>query len=168
MTIVEKLLFEALSIDRANYLSWYLDIEAHLSSRNLQDTITTDVGCILQEKAEALILIRHHLAAPLKKKYMNQYNPRILSDDLQSCDYMKTISLPTARHDWINLRVQDHTSIANHKSELFRITSQLAVYGHLEPNKEQIEKTLSTFHAANLVLSSQYRNMHFTKYSNSS
>lgn len=144
MTTVEKLLFEALSIDGANYLSWCLDIGAHLTSKNLQDTIITDAGCTLQEKAKALILIRHHLAAPLKKQYMNHYDPRTLWDDLQSrFDHMKTIPLPAARHDWINLRVQDHTSIANYNSELFRITSQLAVCGHPIHDEEQKKNTLN-------------------------
>lgn len=32
-------------------------------------------------------------------------------------------------------------------------------------DEEQIEKTLSTFHSTNLVISTQYRNMQFTKYS---
>lgn len=54
---IEKLLFQALHIDGSNYLSWTMDIEAHLASKDLQDTILTDVGTTLQEMAKALILI---------------------------------------------------------------------------------------------------------------
>ena len=78
---------------------------------------------------------------------------------------MRLISLPAARHDWINLRVQDHKSIAEYNSELFRIASQLALYGQPINDAEQIEKTLSTLHPSNIVLSTQYRNMNFTQYS---
>lgn len=75
---MEKLHFKALKIDGSNYLSWSLDAEAHLASKDLQDAIITDEEINLQQKARALILIRHHLAEPLKIQYMNQYNPRIL------------------------------------------------------------------------------------------
>lgn len=97
---------------------------------------------------------------------MNEYNPRILWDELKlRFDHLRTISLPAASHDWINLRVQDHTMVANYNNELFRITSQLSVCGHPIDDAEQIERTLSTFHPTNLVLAAQYRNMNFTKYS---
>src|SRR5450759_1863925 len=163
---IEKLYFQALNIDGSNYLSWSLDIEAHLASKDLQDTILTDTGPTLQQKAKALILIRHHLADPLKRQYMNEYNPRILWDELHSrYDHTRTIFLPATRHDWVNLRVQDHKTIVDYNSELFRITSQLAICGHPVTDEEQIEKTLSTFHSTNLVISTQYRNMRFTKYS---
>lgn len=117
---IEKLHFESLRIDGSNYLSWSLDVEAHLASKNLQDSIISDNGPTLQQKAQALILIRHHLADPLKQQYMNEYNPRLLWDDLKSrYDHTRTIFLPAARHDWINLRVQDHKSIADYNGELF-------------------------------------------------
>jgi hypothetical protein len=64
---IEELKFQALSIDRSNYLSWSLDVEAHLVSRNLQDTILLDAENNLQHKAQGLILIRHYLAKPLKR-----------------------------------------------------------------------------------------------------
>jgi hypothetical protein len=61
MNSIEKLNFQALEIDRIN-LPWSSDVEAHLSAKNLQDKIITDTGISLQEKAKALVLIRHHLA----------------------------------------------------------------------------------------------------------
>jgi hypothetical protein len=117
---IEKLHFQELSIDGSNYLSWSLDVEAHLTSKDIQDSILTDSGPTLQQKARALILIRHHLADLLKQQYMNEFNPRVLWDELKSCfDHTRTIFLPAARHDWINLRVQDHKSISEYNSELF-------------------------------------------------
>lgn len=163
---MEKLSFQPLSIDGSNYLSWSLDTEAHLNAKGLQDTILTDAGPTLQQKAQGLILIRHHLAYSLKRQYLNEANPRILWDELQSgFNHTRTIALPAARHDWINLRVQDHKSMAEYNSELFRIVAQLALCGHPVQDEEQIEKTLSTLHSTNLVLATQYRNMKFQRYS---
>jgi hypothetical protein len=61
------------------------------------------------------------------------------------------------------LRVQDHKSIAEYNSELFRITSQLTIYGHPVSEEEKIEKTLSIFHSTNLIIAAQYRNMNFVE-----
>jgi hypothetical protein len=109
----------------------------YLTSKNLQDAILTDTGISLQEKAKALISIRHHLAEALKTQYMNEYNPRILWDELKlRFDHMRIISLPAACHDWINLRVEDFATVASYNSELFCITSKLAVCGHKVDNEE--------------------------------
>jgi hypothetical protein len=153
-----KLNFQELRIDGSNSLSWSLDIDAHLNSKDIQDTILTDNGPTLQDKANALILIRHHLADSLKERYMNEYNPHVVWEELKSrFDHTRTIFLPAARHDWINLRVKDHKSIADYNSELFHIVSQLAICGEPVGDAEQIEKTLSTLYSINLVLSTQYR-----------
>jgi hypothetical protein len=166
MSSIEKLNFKALSIDGANYLSWALDVEVYLASKGLDDTISTDTGPTMQQRAQALMMIRHHLEEPLKIQYMNELNPRRVWEELKSrFDHLKLISLPAARHDWMNLRVQDFNTIAAYNSELFRITAQLAICGHPVPEDEMIEKTLSTFHAANIILASQYRNMAFRRYS---
>jgi hypothetical protein len=79
-------------------------------------------------------------------------------------DDMKLISLPAARHECINLLVQDYTTTTANNSELFRITAQLAVCGQPAPAEELIEKTLSTFHAANLILATKYWNIGFRQY----
>jgi hypothetical protein len=65
---------------------------------------------------------------------------------------MIIISLSAVHHDLINLRVQNFATIASYNSELFRITSQLAICGHKMDVEEQIERTMSTFHATNLIL----------------
>lgn len=135
---IEKLLFQALNMDGSNYLSWSLDAEAHLASKNLQDTIIIDVGVSLQDQAKALILIRHHLAEPLKRQYMNEYTPRILWDELHSrFDHTCTIFSPAARHDWVNLREQDHKSIVEFNSELLQKAAQLAICGQPSTTKNR-------------------------------
>src|SRR5450759_521977 len=147
---MEKLLFPILAIDGNNYISWALNAETHLNCKGLGETIITDANHTLQTKAQASALLRHHLAEKLQLQYLMEYNPRLLWDALKArFEHMKTISLPAARHDWINLRVQDYPSIATYNSELFRITSQLAVCGHPINDAEQIERTLSTFPPTN-------------------
>lgn len=117
---MENLSFKALLIDGSNYLTWSLDAEAHLAAKNLHNAIFTDVGLNIQDKAKALVLIGHHLEEPLKTQHMNEMNPRVLWEELKlRYDHMQTISLPATRHNWINLRVQDHTTIANCNIKLF-------------------------------------------------
>jgi hypothetical protein len=77
-------------------------------------------GNPLAQKAQALILIQHHLAEPFKQQYMTEDNPHQLWQDLKSrFDHAKTVILPAARQDWMNLCVQDHKSIFEYNSELF-------------------------------------------------
>jgi hypothetical protein len=48
MSTLEKLSFHALTIDKNNYLSWSLDMNAHLAAKDLLETIVTDNGPIVQ------------------------------------------------------------------------------------------------------------------------
>jgi hypothetical protein len=75
------------------------------------------------------------------------------------------MALPKARQEWMNLQVQDFTTIAAYNNELFRITSTLTLCGEPVSDADLLEKTLSTFHPSNIVLSTQYRNMRFCQYS---
>jgi hypothetical protein len=75
MTTIGKLNFKALAIDGLNYLSWSLGVEAHLASKGLEQTINTNIELTLQQKAQSLILICHHLEEPLKIQYMNKSSP---------------------------------------------------------------------------------------------
>ena len=80
-------------------------------------------------------------------------------------NHQQTVILPKARYDWIHLRVQDYPIIAEYNTEMYKITSQLSLCGEPIDDAQQIKKTPSTFHAANIILAQQYRNMRFTKYS---
>lgn len=91
---MEKLNFQVLAINGANYLSWAPDVEEHLASKGLEDTVIIDDRPNLQDKAKALILIRHHLTESLKTQYMNEFNSRVLWEGLKACfDHMRDISL---------------------------------------------------------------------------
>ena len=47
---------------------------------------------------------------------------------------------------------------------MYKIASQLSLCAEPIDDAQMIEKTLFTFHAANIILAQQYRNMRFTKY----
>ena len=84
----------------------------------------------LQDRAKALIFLRHHLHEDLKIEYLTVKDPLILWTELKKIfDYQKTVILPKARYDWMHLRLQDFKSISEYNSALFKISSQLKLYG---------------------------------------
>ena len=74
-------------------------------------------------------------------------------------NHQQTVFLPNARYDWIHLRVQDYPTIAEYNTVMYKIALQLSLCGEPIDDAQMIEKTLSTFHAANIILAQQYRNM---------
>ena len=61
MSNLAKLEFVALDITGKNYLSWVLDAEIHLDANGLGDTIKESNKASNQDKAKAMIFLRHHL-----------------------------------------------------------------------------------------------------------
>ena len=70
MSNLAKLEFVALNISGKNYLSWVLDVEIHLESMNLGNTIKEGNDASLQDCAKALIFLRHHIDEGLKGEYL--------------------------------------------------------------------------------------------------
>ncbi|XP_076938794.1 uncharacterized protein LOC143607124 [Bidens hawaiensis] len=166
MTNLAKLEFLALEITGKNYLSWVLDAEIHLDANNLGDTTKQGNKSTIQDKAKAMIFLRHHIHEALKIEYLTIKDPLVLWTNLKErYDHQKTVILPRARYEWIHLRLQDFKSITEYNSAMFRITSQLILCGENITDKEMLEKTFSTFHASNMLLQQQYRERGFTKYS---
>jgi hypothetical protein len=98
-TSMEKVQFAPLAINGHNYLQWSKHAVNHLTSRELQKTITADATNSTTHKAQALMLIQHHLVAKLQpglqQQYMNEENPYTLWKDLKSqYDYTKPSSSP--------------------------------------------------------------------------
>ena len=80
-------------------------------------------------------------------------------------DHQKTLILPKARYDWMHLRLQDFKSVSEYNSALFKISSQLKLYGENITEEDMLEKTFTTFYASNVLLQQQYRERRFTEYS---
>ncbi|KAK9688838.1 hypothetical protein RND81_09G014600 [Saponaria officinalis] len=140
MSNLAKLDFVALDISGNNYLPWVLDAEIHLDANGLGETIKEGNTATTQNKAKAMIF-------------------------LQRYDHLKTVILPKARYDWIHLRLQDLKSINNYNSAMFRITAQLELCGEKVSDGDMLEKTYQTFHGSQLLLSQQYRQRGFKRYS---
>ncbi|XP_021773969.1 uncharacterized protein LOC110737929 [Chenopodium quinoa] len=166
MSNLAKLECVALDITGKNYLLWVLHAEIHLDAKGLGETIKEPNKATSQDKAKAMIFLRHHLHEGLKNEYLTVKDPQILWSNLKErYDHQKTVILPKARYDWLNLRLQDFKSISEYNSAMFKITSQLKLCGKNITDVEMLEKTYSTFHANNVVLQTQYREKGFTKYS---
>ena len=80
-------------------------------------------------------------------------------------EHQITVILPKACYDWMHLRLQDFKSVSEYNSAIFRISSQLQLFGEKITDEDMLEKTFSTFHASNVLLQQQYREKCFTKYS---
>ena len=153
MSNITKLKFVALDISGKNYLSWILDAEIHLAAMNLGNTNKKENIASLEDRAKALIFLRHHIDEGLKSKYLTIKNPLILWDNLKErYDHQKTVILPRARYGWHHLQLQDFKSISDYKSALFKIRSQLKLCGEKINNEDMLEKTYTTFHASNMLL----------------
>ncbi|XP_039827084.1 uncharacterized protein LOC120688775 [Panicum virgatum] len=118
------------------------------------------------DKAKALHFLQHHLHPDLKSEYMTERDPLVLWQSLKGrFSQQRSIVLPRAQQDWINLRFQDFKSVAAYNSALHRIVTKMRLCGLKITDVDMIEKTLSTFHPGNIVLQQQYMNSKYTKYS---
>ncbi|XP_021762947.1 uncharacterized protein LOC110727674 [Chenopodium quinoa] len=118
-----------------------------------------------QDKAKALVLLRHHLHEGLKTEYMMVEDPKELWDCLnERFGHHKRVLLPKTLFDWTNLRFQDFKSVINYNSTIHEIVSILRYCDHPVKDEQMIEKTLTTFHASYILLQEQYRERGFKKF----
>ncbi|XP_019172608.1 PREDICTED: uncharacterized protein LOC109168017, partial [Ipomoea nil] len=160
--------FEFVGLDTSgkNYLPWVLDAEMHLNAKGLGETIKENNNASIQDRAKAMVFIRHHLDQRLKDEYLTVKKSFQLWKDLKErYDHQKIVILPKGRYDWLYLRLQDFKTVSEYNSIMFKISSQLLLCGERIIDDDMLEKTLSTFHASNMVLQQQYREKSFTKYS---
>ncbi|CAN6681727.1 unnamed protein product [Malus baccata var. baccata] len=112
-----------------------------------------------------MIFIRRHLDEALKSEYLTVEDSLTLWNALRSrYNHQTMVILPRARYEWTHLRIQDFKSVPEYNSALFRITSQLKLYGDTITEENLLEKTFSTFHASNVLLQQQYRARGFIEY----
>ncbi|KAH0679397.1 hypothetical protein KY284_020482 [Solanum tuberosum] len=145
MSNISKLEFVALDISGKGYSSWILDGEIHLDAMGLVDTIKDNNQASIQERAKAMIFLRHHLDEGLKMQYLTIKEPLILWNNLKDrYDHLKLVILPQARHDWFNLRLLDFKSNTEYNSSMYRIISQLNLCGEDVTEHDKLEKIYST------------------------
>ncbi|XP_073129075.1 uncharacterized protein [Henckelia pumila] len=83
MSNISKLEFAALDISGKNYLSWILDAEIHLDAMGIGNTIKDENNESPQNRANAMIFLRHHLHDGLKIEYLTIKDPLDLWNNLK-------------------------------------------------------------------------------------
>ncbi|XP_021742950.1 uncharacterized protein LOC110709048 [Chenopodium quinoa] len=175
--------FSILDLSGKKFLEWKVDAMMNLKAQGLEHTVkenkspsgqTTDTTTSAmtvakpvteQDKAKALVLLRHHLHEGLKTEYMMVEDPKELWDCLiERFGHHKRVLLPKALFDWTNLRFQDFKSVIDYNSTIHEIVSILRYCDHPVSDEHMIEKTLTTFHASNILLQEQYRERGFKKF----
>ena len=74
--------------------------------------------------------IRHYLHEELKSEYVTVKDPLFLWNDLKEIyENQKSIILPKAHYNWLNLRLQDFKSLSEYNSTLFKIILLLKLCG---------------------------------------
>ena len=126
MSNIAKLEFPALEVTGKNYMQWTIDVEMHLASMGIRDTINFINDCSLQDKARAHVFLRKHIDEMLRIEHLNVSDPNVLWTRLKErFDHQREIMLPNGRNEWITLRFQDFKKVNEYNSALFRICSQL-------------------------------------------
>ena len=83
MSNFTELEFEVLDITRKNYLSWILNIEIHLATQGLGDTIKEGNKESESNRAKSIIFLRCHLHERLKTIYLTVKDPLELWKNLK-------------------------------------------------------------------------------------
>ncbi|XP_048615919.1 uncharacterized protein LOC125588555 [Brassica napus] len=166
MENVEKLQFPALDITGTNYISWVTNVELHLESLGLSQTVKENNTSTPQEKAKSVIFLRRHLDESIIYDYANMRDPKELLKFLKDrFDHQKDITLPLARDEWQSLRFQDFDKVMNYNSAVLGIVAKLRYCGETITESQMLEKTYTTFHKSHITLQQQYRLRGYTKFS---
>ena len=97
MSNITKFEFVALENIGKNYLSWILDAKIHIDTMNLKTTIKEGNQVSLQDRAKALIFLRHHLHEDSKTEYLTVKDALTLWNELKGrYDHQKTVIMPKA------------------------------------------------------------------------
>ncbi|XP_057774822.1 uncharacterized protein LOC130993803 [Salvia miltiorrhiza] len=89
MANIAKLEFVALDILGKNYMSWTLDADIHLISRGLGETIKEGNKASDQDRAKALIFLRHHLHDDLKTEIVSKL--KLCGEKISDADMLEKI-----------------------------------------------------------------------------
>ncbi|XP_068340239.1 uncharacterized protein [Pyrus communis] len=153
MANLAKLDFVALDITGKNYLTWVVDTKIHLKVGKLEETIKEETIASSQDRAKAMIFIHRHLDEGLKSEYLIVEEPLALWKALRNkYNHQKTMILPRTHYEWTHLRIQDFNLVAKYNSAMFRISSQMKLYGETITEEDMLKKTFNTFHASNVLL----------------
>ena len=96
MATITKREFHVLDLSRDRYLEWKVDALTYLTANGLDKTIEEGQDITPQEKARAIVFLRHHIHDSLKYEYLMVDDPKELWDNLaERYGNQKNIILPT-------------------------------------------------------------------------
>ncbi|XP_056846002.1 uncharacterized protein LOC108846633 [Raphanus sativus] len=80
---MEKLQFPALDITGTNYISWVTNVELHVESLGLSETVKENNTSTSQDKTKSVIFLTRHLDESIIYDYANMRDPKELSKSLK-------------------------------------------------------------------------------------
>ena len=125
---IQSLLFEALEADSSNYLEWSNDAKAYLAVEELDGILKEETAMATPTALmwKALLMLHRHLDYSLKKQYLQIDTPQDFWRQLKKRFLdKKTIYLPQARSNWLQLCIMDFSNLMTFNAEIHRITTQL-------------------------------------------
>ena len=117
---VQSLLFEALEAHGCNYLEWSINVKTYLAAEELEAAINPkakEISAAAQCKAQ--LILQRHIDYSLRKQYLLIDKPEELWKELKArFSHEKTIHLPQAKNNWIQLRILDFLDLLSFNAEL--------------------------------------------------
>ncbi|KAL9671916.1 hypothetical protein QQ045_009489 [Rhodiola kirilowii] len=92
MSNLAKLEISPLDISGKNYISWTIDIETHLDSMDLPETIIEGNTSSKVDKAKSLIFLCRHLDENLKNEYLTVKDPNFVKVSEYNSEMIKIVS----------------------------------------------------------------------------
>ena len=100
MANIAKREFDILDLSGQKYLEWRVDAMAHLKANGLEETIVANNNATPQEKAKAIVFLRHHIHESLKTEYLFVEDPIELWESLnERYAHQNEVLLPQATHE---------------------------------------------------------------------
>ncbi|XP_069148734.1 uncharacterized protein [Solanum lycopersicum] len=131
MSNLSKLEFVALDISGKNYLSW--DVEIHLAAKGLDATITQGNEASSQDKAKAMIFLRHHLDEGLKIDNLT------VKDSLEFNNIVKRVS-EIFRTNFMSFVAEQHNDLLMKNHEARPTGAALLLEANVMGARDQSEK----------------------------
>ncbi|XP_049414707.1 uncharacterized protein LOC125877462 [Solanum stenotomum] len=153
MSNFSKLEFVALDISGKNYLSWVLDAEIHLTAKGLGDCIIEGNKASSQDKAKAMIFLRHHLDESWKVEYLTMKYPLEFWICLKwRYDHLKATVLPRARYEWMHLRFQDYKTQQYREKGFKKYSELISCFLVAEQHNDLLKKNHEARHVGSAPL----------------
>ncbi|XP_026439753.1 uncharacterized protein LOC113338580 [Papaver somniferum] len=111
-----------------------------------------------KEKAEALLYLKEHIDPNLLWGYQHTMCPKELWDALASrFGSIEDCLIPQLNEQWNDIRFLDYVKVGDFQRDMLKLQAHLNFCRIKLPDKDMIQKTLSTFPLSSVILANQYR-----------